>query len=94
MSTTVRISRQTSEELDRIAARILLKGGRKVSKQELLALILESGLDEERLLERVAGLNFPLPDEEWKRVLREVPMDWGVETREEDLDEDLYGESA
>lgn len=94
MSTTVRISRETSRGLDRLAARILLKGGRKVSKQDLLALILKTGLDEEKLLAQVAALNFPLPDGEWKRILREVPLDWRVETREEEIDEILYGESA
>lgn len=92
MTTTVRIPRKASRKLDRIAARILLQTGRKVSKQDLLDLILEVGLDEEALLARVVEINLPLPDDVWQRVLGKS-TDWGVPTREEDIDRILYGDS-
>lgn len=92
MTTTVRIPRKASQKLDRLAARILLQTGRKVSKQELLDLILEVGLDEDALLARIVEIHLPLPNDAWRRV-REKSMDWGVRTREEDLDRILYGDS-
>lgn len=94
MTTTVRVSEETNRKLDRLLARILLRSDRKLSKQELLALILEAGLDEDALLARVAGIRFPVPDDAWERIVRNTTMDWGVKTREEDIDEALYGESS
>lgn len=55
-------------------------------------LILEAGLDEEALMSRILGINFPLPDDVWMRV-KEKSRDWGIETREEDIDGILYRES-
>ncbi len=92
MSTTVRIPRRASRKLDRLAARILLQTGRKIAKQDLLDKILEVGLDEEALLARLLEVRFPLDDATWERV-REKSTDWGVVTREEELDRFLYGAS-
>ncbi len=92
MSTSVRVPRESSKKLDVLAARILLRTGRKVSKQDLIELILEAGLDEEALLARILGIQLPVPDKVWTR-LRDLPVDWGVETREEDIDRVLYGAS-
>jgi hypothetical protein len=88
----VRIPRETSKKLDRLAARILLRTGRKISKQDLVDLIVETGLDEEALAARILDMQFPLPDEVWNRV-KKKSLDWGVETREEDIDRILYGVS-
>ena len=92
VSTTVRIPRRASRKLDRLAARLLLQTGRKIPKQELLDLILEASLDEEALLAGILELRFPLDDAAWNRV-REKSTDWGVVTREEELDRLLYGAS-
>lgn len=93
VSTTVRVPRETSRKLDQLAARILLRTGRKISKQNLVELILDVGLDEEALMARILGVNFPLSDEVWKRVGRKS-QDWGVDTREEDIDRILYGATS
>lgn len=92
VSTTVRIPRRASRKLDRLAARILLQTGRKIPKQELVDLILEVGLDEEALLAGLLELRLPLDDTTWDRV-REKSTDWGVVTREEEVDRSLYGAS-
>ena len=55
-------------------------------------MILEAGLDEEALLARLLEIRFPLDDATWERV-REKSTDWGVVTREEELDRFLYGAS-
>ena len=92
MSTTVRIRKNANRKLDRLAARILLRTGRKIPKQELLDLILEAGLDEESLLAGLLELRLPLDDAAWKKV-RGKSTDWGVVTREEEIDRELYGAS-
>ncbi len=92
MSTTVRIHTKANRKLDRLAARILLRTGRKIPKQELLDLILEAGLDEESLLAGLLELQLPLDDASWNRVRRKS-TDWGVVTREEEVDRLLYGAS-
>ncbi|MFQ5908553.1 MAG: hypothetical protein ACE5JE_07005 [Thermoplasmata archaeon] len=92
MSTTVRIRKRASRKLDRLAARILLRTGRKIPKQELLDLILEAGLDEESLLAGLLEVRLPLDDTAWDRVQRKS-TDWGVVTREEEIDRLLYGVS-
>ena len=49
MATTVRITEGANRTLDGIQARLLLLTGKRVSKQELLDLVLEVGPDVERL---------------------------------------------
>ena len=91
MVTTVKVSRETDERLTALAARLYLKTRRKIAKQDLLALLVEHGAEEEdALAARLAGVRYPVPDRTWKAFLRRV-KDWGVVTREEDIDRDLYG---
>lgn len=90
MATTVRISEESNRTIDEIQARILLLTKRRLSKQDVLQLILEVGPDIDRLARRVVGLVYPLPAGTKRRVRRRV-QDWGVETREEDVNRALYG---
>jgi len=90
MATTVRITEGANRTLDGIQARLLLLTGKRVSKQELLDLVLEVGPDVERLAARLHGIRYPLSKAAWRRIRRGI-KDWGVETREEDINRDLYG---
>jgi hypothetical protein len=92
MATTVKISEETNRKLDRLQARILLRTGRKLSKQEILERLVRAGLTDETLIARSQSrIRYPIPDKAWKKLLRRVVRDWGVETREEDIDRILYG---
>nr|MDO8079511.1 hypothetical protein [Candidatus Freyarchaeota archaeon] len=90
MSTSVKISEESKHILEAIQARIILKTGRKFSQQELLDMIVKSfeGRDEE-LIKLLGIVRFPLSPEEIERLM-EIPEDWGVETREEEIDRSLY----
>ncbi len=92
MATTVKITEETNRKLDRLQARILLRTGRKLSKQEILEHLIREGLTDEGLLvRRSSKVRYPVPDRAWKKLLRAVVSDWGVVTREKDLDRILYG---
>ena len=93
MATTVKITEDTNAKLDRLRARLLLKTGEKLSKQEILERLVRIGLaDEALLLRRRARIRYPIPDKAWKKVLAKI-QDLGVVTREEDVDRVLYGGS-
>ena len=91
MATTVKVSEATDDRLTALAARLYLKTRRKIAKQDLVALLVDHGAsDEDALAARLAGIRYPVPDRVWKQFLRRV-KDWGVDTREEDIDRVLYG---
>jgi hypothetical protein len=90
MATTVRINRPANRKLDELQARLFLLTRRKLSKQDILDLIVEVGPDIDRLALRVSGIKLPLPERIRRRIRRRA-ADWGVETREEDIDRTLYG---
>ncbi len=92
MATTVKISEETNQELYRLQAKVLLRNGRKLSKQEILERLVRMGLaDDESLVHPAQSVRYPVPDRAWKRLLKRVVHDWGVVTREEDIDRVLYG---
>jgi len=91
VATTVKVSEETDDRLTALAARLYLKTRRKIAKQDLVALLVDHGSsDEDALAARLAGVRYPVPDKVWKLFLRRV-KDWGVETREEDIDRVVYG---
>jgi hypothetical protein len=92
MATTVKISEDTNDKLDRLQAKVLLRTGTKLSKQAILERLIRIGLRDETVLVRPSGqIRYPVPDKAWKKLLRKVVRDWGVVTREEDVDRVLYG---
>lgn len=94
MATTVKVTEKTSGDLDALAARLLLKTGRKVSKQELVTLLAAlGGRNEDALVAQILGRRKPIPEVAWRRLRRSI-SDWGVDTAKEDLDVSLYGEEA
>ena len=91
MSTSVKISGEGKSLLDRLQARLVIATGRKVSQQELLnALVKFSSEREDVLISYMAGVKLPLSTEEVEKLMK-LRTDWGVETREEEIDIYLYG---
>ena len=90
MATTMRVSKGATETMDELQARLFLLTRKHLSKQDLLDLVLEVGPDIEKLAARVLGLRYPLPESARRRI-RKRSVDWGVETREEDINRVLYG---
>ncbi len=91
MSTSVKISRESKRLLDTLQAKLVIAMGKKVSQQELLdTLVRLSAEREDELFGLIAGVRLPLPPEESEKLM-EMPTDWGVETREEEIDMHLYG---
>lgn len=90
MATTMRVSPNATHTLDELQARLFLLTRKRLSKQDLLDIVLEVGPDLERVAAKVLGLKYPVSKVAWKRVRRRI-TDWGVETREEDINRVLYG---
>jgi hypothetical protein len=90
MATTVHINEGANRRLNELQARLLLLIHKRVSKKDLLELVLEVEPDVDRLAARVLGLRYPLPKAARRRVRSRI-IDWGVETREEDINRVLYG---
>jgi len=91
MSASVKMGEEEKRLLEKLQARYLLITGRKVSQQELLDLIVRFSTErEEELFGLMTGVKLPLPLEDIEEIM-ELPQDWGVETREEEIDVYLYG---
>ena len=91
MVTTVKVTAKTDDALETLAARLYLKTHTKITKQDLIELLVALGRESEDIL--VASVNGASPRETreaWKRVLQEA-SDWGVRTRAADIDRDVYG---
>jgi len=89
---TVKMSDEAKKTLEKLQAKITLKTGEKISQQQLLDEIIRlSERNEEQLIKQITSP--PLGDEEINRLLR-IPMDWGVETVEEEIDTALYREET
>jgi len=91
MSTSVKLSEEDKEKLDRLQALVTLRAGGKVTQQEILsALIGEALARGDEFLGKAFKPNIPMPDEGFKRMLS-LTEDWGVETCWKEVDELLYG---
>jgi len=91
VSTSVKISGDAKRLLDSLQAKLILGTGRRVSQQELLDEVVKFPKErEEEIVRRLAGVMLPLSRREIEALMR-VPTDWGLETREEEIDQVLYG---
>jgi len=91
MGTSVKMSEEGKRVLDTLQARLLLATGKKISQRELLdALVKLSAEREDELVNFITGVKLPLPPEEVEKLFK-LPTDWGVETKEEEIDAYLYG---
>lgn len=91
-ATTVRISDRANRKLDALQARIQLRARKRVPKQTILEMLIDHALDEEPSPLLIRPPKYPL-SKRTLRALADFPLDWGVETREEDIDRILYEEA-
>jgi hypothetical protein len=94
MSGSVKLSEEAKTLLDKAQARVTLATGRKITQQELLEAMIEfSSRREDQLIEETVENIGPLSSDELDQLMSE-PTDWGVETREDEIDKTLYGEGC
>ncbi len=91
-ATTVKISKATSRKLETLQARTRLRSGERVTKQSIIEDLVERASEEEEPLILLRAPKYPLP-EKIRKLILQTPFDWGVETREEDIDRILSGEA-
>ena len=91
VATSIKVRDADKRRLDRLQGELMARRGRKVSQQELIAMLLDLG---ESLKERF------FEDAERPMTAREITamhrliVDTGNPSREEDIDRDLYGADA
>ncbi len=91
MATSVKISREYKEKLDRLQARLYLVTGKKLSLQELLEMLVSLGSDREEIVAEMAQGAAGILDPDDVKAILDSPVDWGYESGEEKIDEILYG---
>ncbi|MWV41896.1 hypothetical protein [Natrialba sp. INN-245] len=92
MSISIKVTDVTKSRLEELQAEIRLETGRSVTQQELLERIVTDSYESKgELIDSFRDEFEPLSEEEIDRWLSGT-TDSGVETREEDIDDVLYGE--
>lgn len=91
MSTSVKMDERAKRILDALQAQIVLSTGSKLSQQEILEEAIKfSSEREEEFIRRIAGVKIPLSQADIDCLMK-TPVDFGIRTREEEIDETLYG---
>lgn len=91
MATSVKVRDEDKRRLDRLQGEIMVRRGRKVSQQDIVAWLLRLG--EARPDEFADEYDRPMTEKEIAALMR-LPVRTGIRTREEDIDRVLYGEST
>ncbi len=90
MGTTVRIRDEDKEKLERLRVLVTLSSGAKVTREQLLGLLINHALSRgEVFVVENFGPNLPLSDKEFEKV-KGLISDWGVETSSQQIDLVLY----
>ncbi|OGD48347.1 hypothetical protein A3K69_04195 [Candidatus Bathyarchaeota archaeon RBG_16_57_9] len=93
MSTSIKLSEDAKRTLEKLQARITLATGAKIPQQRLLDTIIRLSADNiDQILEATTQAR-PLTMSQLEALLA-TPADWGTETREEEIDQTLYGRRA
>ncbi|MFP8953296.1 hypothetical protein ACLI4Z_10035 [Natrialbaceae archaeon A-arb3/5] len=91
MTTSIKVTDTTKSRLEELQAEIRLETGENVTQQELLERIVSDSYESKaELIDSFRDEFEPLSDEEIERWLSGT-VDSGVETKEEDIDDVLYG---
>jgi hypothetical protein len=92
MSENIKVKEKDKRLFDMLQAEFTLKTGRRVTQQELFSRIVEFARSrKEDFFGRL--LKLPLSEKEIGK-LRGLQSDWGVVTREREIDRTLYGAGA
>lgn len=91
MTTSVKVDDETKSRLERLQAEIRLRTGERVTQQELLARLVERGVESETELVDSFRDEGPSLSEADRRAFHEGMVSSGRSTAEEDIDDVLYG---
>ena len=90
MSTSVKISEDDKEKLEKLQAQLTLKIGQKTTQQEILSkLIEEAYAKSDEFVKKLSQANVPMSDQEYEKILSLVE-DWEIETNWEEIDRIVY----
>lgn len=91
MATSVKMDEETKEQLERLQAEIKLQTGKRVTQQELLTRLVEEAIESKaQLIDSFRDERVPVSDTD-REAFHAGTISSGVETREEDIDDILYG---
>ena len=91
MATSVKMDEETKSELEALQAEIRLQTGRKVTQQEVLARLVDQAISsKDALVDSFRDEVGELTDAD-RTAFHEGMVSSGVETREADVDDVLYG---
>lgn len=91
MATAVKMDEESKSILEELQAEIKLRTGKKVTQQEIMAMLLEDAYESKSgFVDSFRETKVPLSEAEIERM-NEGTFDSGTETREEDIDDVLYG---
>jgi len=89
MSQTVKIGEEQKKKLERLLAKLLREQDRKLSFQEALSQAVDHALEDERLVQKLAGTT-PL-EEDYAWQMLEKPKHTGIEDLSEEIERWVYG---
>ncbi len=92
-ATTVKLSRDMRELLEKLRAEIMLKYGERLSVQSLLEAAIRLAWRRREELARELGAWKPLSREDAEKLLDEAETDLGVTETVDDIDRVVYGEA-
>jgi len=91
MATAVKMDEDSKSILEELQAEIKLRTGKKVTQQDIMANLLEDAYESKsEFVDSFRETKVPLSEAEIERM-NEGTFDSGTETREEDIDDILYG---
>lgn len=89
-ATTVKISKDASRKLEALQARFRLRSGKRTTKQAIIEELVERAMEDTAPLIILRPPRTPLPAKV-RAMIRKYPIDWGMESRDDEIDEILYG---
>jgi hypothetical protein len=91
MSTAVKMDEKAKSQLEELQAEIRLKTGKKITQQEILSQLIQSAVDSRsEFIDSFRDGQVALSESEL-REFNEGTISSGVETKEDDIDDILYG---
>jgi len=87
MSASIKVREEDKKEFVSLQSELTLRFGKKITQQELFSRVIELVEDSKESLLNVCIP--PLSEEEVEKI-RKLQSDWGVVTREENIDKLLY----
>jgi hypothetical protein len=91
-ATSVKLSEEDKEKLEKLQALVTLKASGKMTQQELLSALIREALERsDELIDKMVRTT--ISDQGYEKILSLVD-DWGVETSWEDVDKILYSQGA